>query len=250
MRNRIPYKRQIVTIQSLTRRLHADVSGTTDSDEPRKLSDEIEKAITEHFEIRQKIRAGARGASKHKSDVCRSCTTREREKNRIISDRLRQLLRDTDGLGWGSSDAGARASACRGRLPAGLLRSVNAVKYASIVIAVQVRVPRVRYCSIHQVESALMTKLLVSHAAPRAPLPYSHRHCFGRSLAAQGGLIDQRRFAAESVAGGRAPPSVQRSRQWKLLLDCVPRGTTARSGWRFRGNRCSGIACEKAGLGD
>ena len=45
-------------------RLLADYEATTDADEQSKLSDELEKSITEHFEVRQKIRGRSSRSSK------------------------------------------------------------------------------------------------------------------------------------------------------------------------------------------
>src|SRR5688572_28373685 len=95
----------------LTRRLQGQYQAATDSDERTKLRDEIEKAITEHFEIRQKIRA-------HELEELQTQIRglqglhdrREQEKSQIISDQVRQVLPDADGLVWGSSDSAGETS--------------------------------------------------------------------------------------------------------------------------------------------
>jgi hypothetical protein len=89
----------------LTQRLVDEYQSTSNSDERRKLSEELERVITEHFEIRQKLRA--QELEKLQAQVRRLQELherREQEKSQIIADRLRQVLRDAEGLGWGSSD--------------------------------------------------------------------------------------------------------------------------------------------------
>jgi hypothetical protein len=89
-----------------TRRLQAEYRSTTDADERAKLSEELQRVITEHFEIRQKIRA--QELEELQMQVRRLQELhdrREQEKSQIIGDRVRQILRDAEGLGWGSSDA-------------------------------------------------------------------------------------------------------------------------------------------------
>jgi hypothetical protein len=89
-----------------TRRLQAEYRSTTDADERAKLSEELQRVITEHFEIRQKRRAQELEELQMQIRRLQELhDRREQEKNQIISDRVRQILRDAEGLGWGSSDA-------------------------------------------------------------------------------------------------------------------------------------------------
>jgi hypothetical protein len=100
--------------------LQATYQTTTDADERKKLSEELEQVITKHFEIRQKIRA--RELEELQSQIRRLQELHERrqqEKSQIVADRLRQVLREAQGLGWGSSDA-AVTSYPRTQLPVGL----------------------------------------------------------------------------------------------------------------------------------
>jgi hypothetical protein len=88
-----------------TRTLLAQYQRSTDQDERKKLSDELEKVVTEHFEIRQKIRA--QELEELNAQIRRLQELhdrREQDKSQIINDRLRQLLRDAEGLGWGPND--------------------------------------------------------------------------------------------------------------------------------------------------
>jgi hypothetical protein len=91
-----------------TRRLQSEYRAATNPDEREKLSDELERVISEHFEIRQKMRAQElEDLQKQIRRLQELHDRREQEKNQIISDRLRQVLRDADGLGWGGSDTAA-----------------------------------------------------------------------------------------------------------------------------------------------
>jgi hypothetical protein len=83
--------------------------------------------ITKHFEIRQQIRANElKELNAQIRRLQELHDRREQEKNQIISDRLRQILRDAEGLGWGSSDAGGTYGTATQRAPYGQqLRSVT-----------------------------------------------------------------------------------------------------------------------------
>jgi hypothetical protein len=89
----------------LTRTLLAKYQKSSDQDEREQLSDELGKVITEHFEIRQKIRAHE--LEELNAQIRRLQALhdrREQDKSQIINDRLRQLMRDAEGLGWGPTD--------------------------------------------------------------------------------------------------------------------------------------------------
>lgn len=95
-----------------TKTLLAKYQSTTDADERKSLGDDLQRVITEHFEIRQQIR------EKELQDLQAQIKRlqelhdrRKQEKDRIIGDRLRQLLRDAEGLGWGASESRSRATA-------------------------------------------------------------------------------------------------------------------------------------------
>ena len=88
-----------------TRTLLARYQKSSDQDERKKLSEELEKVITEHFEIRQKIRAHELEELNEQIRRLQALhDRREQDKSQIIGDRLRQLLRDAEGLGWGPND--------------------------------------------------------------------------------------------------------------------------------------------------
>jgi hypothetical protein len=95
----------------LTRTLLAKYQESSNQDERKKLGEDLESVITEHFEIRQKIRA-------HELEELNAQIRRlqelhdrrEQDKSQIISDRLRQLLRDAEGLGWGPTEVTGNSS--------------------------------------------------------------------------------------------------------------------------------------------
>jgi hypothetical protein len=85
------------------------VSKYQHADESHKREDireELSKVIAKHFEVRQQIRA--RELEELEAQVSRLRelhNRREQEKEQIVRDRLQQLLRDAEGLGWGADDA-------------------------------------------------------------------------------------------------------------------------------------------------
>ena len=88
-----------------TRTLLARYQKSSDQDERKELSEELEKVITEHFEIRQKIRAHELEELNEQIRRLQALhDRREQDKSQIIGDRMRQLLRDAEGLGWGPND--------------------------------------------------------------------------------------------------------------------------------------------------
>ena len=65
----------------------------------------VGKGNTEHFEIRQKIRAHELEELNEQIRRLQALhDRREQDKSQIIGDRMRQLLRDAEGLGWGPND--------------------------------------------------------------------------------------------------------------------------------------------------
>ena len=90
-----------------TQRLVSEYRQTEDEKERGWIAGELNKAIAKHFDIRQETRE--RELKQLEAQVRRLRELhdkRTKEKGQIVQDRVRQLLRDADGLGWGTdSDA-------------------------------------------------------------------------------------------------------------------------------------------------
>jgi len=90
-----------------TQRLVSEYRQTEDEKERGWIAGELSKAIAKHFDIRQETRE--RELKQLEAQVRRLRELhdkRTKEKGQIVQDRVRQLLRDADGLGWGTdSDA-------------------------------------------------------------------------------------------------------------------------------------------------
>jgi hypothetical protein len=89
-----------------TRRLVAKFQASTDAAERRSVREELQKVIGDHFAVRQQIRA--KELAELQAQVRRLQELhdrRELEKDQIIADRMGQLLRDAEGLGWGGGDS-------------------------------------------------------------------------------------------------------------------------------------------------
>lgn len=87
-----------------TGRILAKYQASTDPDERSRLSEELKAVVSAHFELRQQIRANELAELAAQLRRLQDLhDRREREKDQIIGDRVRQLLRDSQGLGWGTS---------------------------------------------------------------------------------------------------------------------------------------------------
>jgi hypothetical protein len=85
-----------------TRKLLSEYTETQDEKERAKVLDELTKVVSEHFDIRQEIREQELKNLEEQVKKLRELHQRRaKEKDQIIRDRVRQLLRDVDGLGWG-----------------------------------------------------------------------------------------------------------------------------------------------------
>lgn len=103
-----------------TRDLIAKYQETTDPDQRETVREELNDVLTKHFDVRQQIRA--RELEELEAQVRRLRELhdrREEEKDQIVRDRLQQLLRDAEGLGWGVSEGvpGGSAVRYRGAVP-------------------------------------------------------------------------------------------------------------------------------------
>lgn len=89
-----------------TRDLIAKYGETTDSGERETIRDQLNDVLTKHFEVRQQIRESELEELEAQVQRLRELhNRREQAKDQIVRDRLQQLLRDAEGLGWGSDDA-------------------------------------------------------------------------------------------------------------------------------------------------
>ena len=88
-----------------TQRLLVEYRQTEDEKERGWITGELTKAIAKHFDIRQEARE--RELKQLEAQVRRLRELHDRrtkEKGQIVQDRVRLLLRDADGLGWGADD--------------------------------------------------------------------------------------------------------------------------------------------------
>ena len=84
------------------RKLLADYSQTEDEKQRAKVLDELTKVVSEQFDARQEVRERELKELEEQVRKLRDLQQRRaKEKDQIIRDRVRQLLRDVDGLGWG-----------------------------------------------------------------------------------------------------------------------------------------------------
>jgi hypothetical protein len=85
-----------------TRKLLSDYSRTDDEKERARVLDELTKVVSEQFEHRQESRERElKEVEEHMRKLRELHTRRAKEKDQIVRDRVRQLLRDVEGLGWG-----------------------------------------------------------------------------------------------------------------------------------------------------
>ena len=88
-----------------TRDLFANYQEASDSGQRETIRDQLTEVLTKHFEVRQQIRV--RELEELEAQVRRLRELhdrREQEKDQIVRDRLQQLVRDAEGLGWGSRE--------------------------------------------------------------------------------------------------------------------------------------------------
>jgi hypothetical protein len=91
--------------EARTRKLVADYRNASNDQDKKKLVDDLAKAIETQFDVRQENRAKTLKQLEDQMKRLRDLHERRtREKNQIVQDRLRQLLRDADGVGWGEAD--------------------------------------------------------------------------------------------------------------------------------------------------
>lgn len=95
-----------------TRELLGKYSATEDAAERTKLVERLTAAVSEQFDSRQAIREEELKRLEEQLKKLKGLHDRRvAEKSQIIEDRVRQLLRDADGLGWGNDEGRAYAPA-------------------------------------------------------------------------------------------------------------------------------------------
>ena len=84
------------------RKLLSDYSRTDDEKERARVLDELTKVVAAQFDVRQEARdRELKQLEEHLRKLRELHQRRAKEKDQIVRDRVRQLLRDVEGLGWG-----------------------------------------------------------------------------------------------------------------------------------------------------
>jgi len=84
----------------------AKYQGTEDSAQREKLRGDLQKIVSEQFDLRQQVRQ--KELEQLEAQVRRLRAIhgrRQEEKEAIVKDRVQQLLRDAEGLGWGADNS-------------------------------------------------------------------------------------------------------------------------------------------------
>ncbi len=86
-----------------TRELVSQYNATDDEKTRAKVLEDLSKAVSEQFDSRQEARETELKQLEEQLRKLRELHARRaKEKDQIVRDRVRQLLRDADGLGWGT----------------------------------------------------------------------------------------------------------------------------------------------------
>ena len=106
-KNSDPQSQADVEHAAQTRKLLSDYNDTEDEKERGQILDELTKVVAAHFEIRQQFRERELKQLEEQVKKLRELQQqRAKEKDQIVRDRVRQLIRDVDGLGWGNQELG------------------------------------------------------------------------------------------------------------------------------------------------
>ncbi|HVW01366.1 MAG TPA: hypothetical protein VHB77_13530, partial [Planctomycetaceae bacterium] len=93
----------LIEQETYTRRLMSDYSRLEDDNERAAIVRELTRVIGKHFDIRQNVRERELERLEAQIRTLREIhQKRARLRDEIIQERVRQLLRDLDGLGWGA----------------------------------------------------------------------------------------------------------------------------------------------------
>ncbi|MHC4402213.1 MAG: hypothetical protein ACYTG0_21305 [Planctomycetota bacterium] len=93
-------------LEQQTQELVQQYRNAGDAEEREALQDDLERTVSRHFDLRQEARE--RELEWLEMEIARLRSLHERrqdEKNRIVQQRIEALLREADGLGWGSPDS-------------------------------------------------------------------------------------------------------------------------------------------------
>jgi hypothetical protein len=92
--------------EAKAREIITKYKATEDEKERGKLVDDLTTAVSEQFDARQEAREGELKQLEEQLRKLRELHARRAKgKDEIVRDRVRQLLRDADGLGWGADEA-------------------------------------------------------------------------------------------------------------------------------------------------
>jgi hypothetical protein len=129
--------------ESERQRLISEYSQTEDEKERGWIAGEMEKVIARHFDIRQESRDRELKRLEEQVRKLREVhQKRARQKEQIVQDRVRQLLRDADGLGWGGEPGEPRPDPLAGSSDAWNLPDLPAVKAPPSALVPADNVPR------------------------------------------------------------------------------------------------------------
>jgi hypothetical protein len=89
--------------------LLAKYQGTEDSQQREQMRAELQKIVSEQFELRQQLRQKELEQLEAQVRRLRNIhSRRQEEKEAIVRDRVQQLIRDAEGLGWGGDHHATR----------------------------------------------------------------------------------------------------------------------------------------------
>ena len=129
--------------ESETQRLISEYGQTEDEKERGWIAGEMEKVVARHFEIRQASRDRELKRLEEQVRKLREVhQKRAKQKEQIVQDRVRQLLRDADGLGWGGEPGEPRSDPLAGSSDGWTLPDLPAVKAPPRALVPADNVPR------------------------------------------------------------------------------------------------------------
>jgi hypothetical protein len=83
----------------------AKYQGTEDSQQREQMRGDLQKIVSEQFDLRQELRQKELEQLEAQVRRLRTIHSRRQEvKESIVKDRVQQLIRDAEGLGWGGDD--------------------------------------------------------------------------------------------------------------------------------------------------
>jgi len=111
-----PYSESESQIQALVAQ-YGDL-GDDKLGEKKDLADQLTKLVNEQFELRQENRENDLAALEEQVRRLREIhAKRNAQKDKIVADRVQQLLRNADGLGWGTDNVNIPGSQTSSSMP-------------------------------------------------------------------------------------------------------------------------------------